>query len=211
MFASTARRGFTLLEVMVALALLALVLTLVQGAYSGAVRSKERIGRDTERVHVAAAVLDRLVRELSMAFESATQRQATGLVVSTDLDGISSLSFTTRVPPIGGPTTGGDAEVGYALEEVDQGMELSRRETTRVDGDLLEGGVPRSLVRGITAFRVQCYDGEEWKDDWDSRERSDPPHLPLAVSAELVWTDGEGEDAKEVVYRTSTPVYAAAP
>ncbi len=203
---SAARRGFTLIEVMVALALLALVITLVQGAYSGAVRSKERIGRDTERVHVAAAVLARMVRELSMAFESAERRQATGLVVSTDLDGISTLSFTTRVPPIGGRATGGDAEVGYSLEEVDEGIELLRRETTRLDGDLLEGGVPRTLIGGLTAFRVQCYDGEEWVDDWDSRDQL---HLPLAVSVELAWTDGEGEQEVESVYRTSTPVYAA--
>jgi len=204
-----ARRGFTLIEVMVALTLLALVITLVQGAYSGALRSKERMGRDTERVHLAAVVLDRLVRELSMAFESIDRRQATGLVVSTDLDGLSTLSFTTRVPPIGGRTAGGDAEVGYALEEADDGTDLVRREATRLDGDLLEGGIPLALVTGLTAFRVQCYDGEEWQEDWDSRERPDLPHLPLAVAVELVWTDGEGDDATEAVFRTSTPVYAA--
>jgi len=204
-----ARRGFTLLEVLVALALLAMVITLVQGAYSGAVRSTEAIGRDTERVHLAAVVLDRMVRELSTAFEDANRRQATGLVLSTDLDGIATLSFTTRVPPIGGRTAGGDAEVGYALEEADEGVDLVRRETTRLDGDLLEGGIPRTLVAGLTAFRVQCYDGEEWKDDWDSRAQPNPLHLPLAVSVELAWTDGEGDDATEAVYRTSTPVYAA--
>jgi len=203
------RRGFTLIEVLVALTLLALVITLIQGAYSGALRSKERVGRATERVHLAAVVLDRLVRELSMAFESDARRQATGLVVSTDLDGISTLSFTTRVPPIGGRTAGGDAEVGYALEEVDEGTDLVRRETTRLDGDLLEGGVPLALVTGLTALRVRCYDGEEWKEDWDSRDRPDLPHLPLAVAVELAWTDGEGDEAVEVVYRTSTPVYAA--
>jgi general secretion pathway protein J len=209
MMAATARRGFTLIEVLVALTLLALVITLVQGTYSGALRSKERIGKDTERVHLASVVLYRMVRELSMAYESAGRRQATGLVVTTDPDGTSSLSFTTRIPPIGGRSAGGDAEVGYSLGEVDQGVELLRRETTRVDGDLLEGGEPRTLVAGLSAFRVRCYDGEEWREDWDSRDRADLPHLPLAVSLELVWTDGEGETATETVYRTSTPVYAA--
>ncbi len=200
--------GFTLIEVVLALALLALLLSVIQGAYTGAVRSKRRVSADTAEAHLASVVLQRMAQELSMAFLSPARREATGLVLVAGGDGLSTLSFTTQVPAISGFSPGGESEVGYFLEEDEEGrLDLMRRETTDLDGDLQEGGVPFAMIQGIQRFLVLCYDGTEWLEGWNSADRSAPPLLPLAVSVEVAWADPDDEEAPERVYRTSAPVY----
>jgi prepilin-type N-terminal cleavage/methylation domain-containing protein len=123
------KRGFTLMEVLLALLLLALLLSLVQGAYSGAVRSRERSRVETEEAHLAAVVLQKIAGELSMAVHLPGS-DAAGFIVEGEGDGVSNLSFVTRVPRISGFSLGGAALVDYALEEGEEGTSsLVRRET----------------------------------------------------------------------------------
>lgn len=202
------KRGFTLMEVLLALLLLALLLSLVQGAYSGAVRSRERSRVETEEAHLAAVVLQKIAGELSMAvLPSGTD--PVGFIVEGD--GVSSVSFVTRVPRISGFSLGGAAAVDYALEDGEDGSSnLVRRETPETHGDLADGGVPYEILRDVARFEVLCYDGNEWLTGWDSQDRGGPPYLPIAVSVELAWGGEEEDDeAPERIYRTSTPVYAA--
>ncbi|MDW7709271.1 MAG: type II secretion system protein GspJ [Deferrisomatales bacterium] len=203
------RRGFTLLEVLLALALLALVLSLVQGAYSGAARSRNLSNAQTREVHAAAMVLDRLATELAAAFHTTTtpfRAQATGFHVDRGPDGLSTLSFVTRLSPLPGSLPGGEAEVGYLVERDREGqLRLRRRESRDLDGDPEEGGVSYEILPGVSRFEVLCYDGTDWVDGWDTGRRDAEPLLPLAVSVEIAW--GEGEE--ERVLRTSTPVYRA--
>lgn len=200
--------GFTLLEVVIGLALLALLLSVVQGAYTGALRSKRRVSAETAEAHLASMVLQRMAQELSMAFLSQDLKESTGLVLDADGDGHSTLSFTTFVPAISGFSAGGESEVGYFLEEDEEGaLHLMRRETTDIDGDLEEGGVPYTMLRDLRRFIVLCYDGQDWLERWDASSRVEPPLLPLAVSVEVAWAEGEDEEAPLRVYRTSAPVY----
>ncbi|GAB4277177.1 MAG: hypothetical protein Kow0092_32980 [Deferrisomatales bacterium] len=207
------RRGFTLIEVLVTLTLLALVITLVQGAYSGAARSRRLAASATERAHLSAVVLQRLADELSMARFSPDRKDVTGLTVDADADGNAVLWVTTRVPAIHGFSQGGAAQVSYALEEGEAGWVLVRRQSAKLDADLDTEADPYPLLRGVSGFRVLCYDGEQWLESWDSAERAEEPFLPLAVSVEVAWpTEAaaeEGDGPAERVYRTAAPVYGA--
>ena len=200
--------GFTLIELLLALALLALVAGLMQGTYTGAVRSRDRASAETARIHAAAVVLDRLADELAGAFVSEARGEITGLSAAPDADGNTVLVFTARPVPIPGVRAGGLAEVGYFVETRDDGVpRLYRREDPDPDEDWDEGGRPYPVLEGVSRFVVRCFDGEAWKDEWDSRGREEEPVLPLAVSIEVAWKEGEGP---ERVLRTATPIYAEA-
>ncbi len=209
------KRGFTLLEVLLALGLLALVLTLVQGSYSGASRSRHLSGTRTREIHAAAFVLDRIAGELSSAFLSTVTPEralASRFVAGVDSDGWSSVAFATRLPALPGVLPGGEAELGYFVEKDEDGVPwLRRRESRDLDGDP-EGGVPYAVLGRVMRFEVSCYDGAEWLESWDSREREEEPRLPLAVSVRIGWGDEEaGEETGETVLTTSTPLYLARP
>ncbi len=198
------RRGFTLIEILLALALLAVVITLIQGTYSGTVKSRERSGAESRQLHTAALVLDRLANEISGAYVDPAQPEATGLVITVDGDGNAGLAFTARLQPIPTIRPGGGTEVAYFVETEGERTRLVRRESPDVDGDLAEGGGPYPVLDDLLRFRVQCYDGEQWLDEWDSREREDGSALPRAVSVELAW--GRDEEHQRMV-RTEAAVY----
>ncbi len=198
------RRGFTLIEILLALALLAVVITLIQGTYSGTVKSRERSGAESRQLHTAALVLDRLANEISGAYVDPARPDATGLVLAVDGDGHSVLAFTARLQPIPTIRPGGGSEVSYFVEAEDDRVRLVRRESPDLDGNLEEGGAPYPVVDDLVRFQVQCFDGEQWVEEWDSREREDGPVLPRAVSVELAW--GPDEEHQRVV-RTEAAVY----
>src|SRR3954454_596053 len=66
-------RGLTLLEVMVAVAILAMVAVLIYGAFDGLSRGKKGLGRINDRYHQGRAALARISMELSSAFLSQHQ------------------------------------------------------------------------------------------------------------------------------------------
>src|SRR3954452_76492 len=66
-------RGLTLLEVMVAVAILAMVSVLIYGAFDGLSRGKKSLGRVNDRYHQGRSPLSRMAMELSSAFLSAHQ------------------------------------------------------------------------------------------------------------------------------------------
>ena len=206
------RRGFTLLEVLLALALLALVISLVQGAYSGVARSEKESRRRTGQAHGSAFMAHHIADELAMVFADPSRPAATGLVVETDTDGVSSLAFSSRVPPRYGFSSGGEAEIGYLAETGDDGgLNLTRREDTDLDGVLAGGGQPYIMLSGIRRFEIRCYneDRDEWVDAWDSVSPPGSQTLPAAMEVSIVWGEGEDADGEllEQVYRTRTVVY----
>ena len=64
------KRGFTLLEIILAVTVLALVGTMVYGGFSQTALNKARVEEDVDQSRIVHMALDRMVRELSMAFVS---------------------------------------------------------------------------------------------------------------------------------------------
>ena len=212
------RRGFTLIEVVLALALMAVLLSVIQGTYSGVVKARDLSSAETVRVHEIALLLDRMALELSAAFTSSRRSSSTGVVVTKDSDDNSTLSFTTVLPPLpAARRPGGEVVLQYRLEADEESAQwVWRHETGEVEGRLSEqtdtAGSEREgagrvdwLVRDASRFRVQCYDGGEWVDEWDSTQRQSQPTLPLAISVEIGWRVGEAERTLQ----TAAPVYGS--
>ncbi len=202
------RRGFTLIEVVLAVALMALVLALIQGVYTGTVRSRNRSSEQTRDVHQVALILDRIATEISAAYAAPAREDTTGLRVEADADGNASLVFTSLLPPIPGVRPDGGTEVGYALEPDGEGALRLVRWEDPFPGQGVDAPDPYPVMDRVLRFRVLCFDGDNWVEEWDSRERGEGPVLPRAVSVELAW--GPDEEHERVL-RTSAPVYRQEP
>src|SRR6185295_2017097 len=63
-------RGFTLIEVMVAVAIVAVVTTLIWGSFRNTFRTKSAIEAQSGRYRTVRLALERMSRELSMAYLS---------------------------------------------------------------------------------------------------------------------------------------------
>ncbi len=182
-----AARGFTLLEVLIALALLSLVAGALYGTFFSLTAGREAAIAGMEARRELRSSLDLLRRELSAAYYGRGNKRLHFVVEDRDEYGkpASTLEFTAIAPP--SPDSGSSDQIVVRYQPVvtDQKMVL-----TRQSRDLyLEGDPPRyPQMEELTGFLVECYDGGKWVKSWDT---SINMGLPKAVRVTVSVKDGE--------------------
>ncbi|MGF1465219.1 MAG: type II secretion system protein GspJ [Sandaracinaceae bacterium] len=205
------RGGMTLIEVMVAITIFAIVATIVFGGFDQTMRNKARMEAQTDRAHVIRMALERMVREIGSAYVSIhVHRNPSFRTMSTCF--------------IGGSTARGDRldftsfshrrlyrdahesdqnELSYFLtnhpEIVGQRV-LARREQRRVDDDPQSGGSVQILIEDVLDLEFEYLDplNGEWLDSWDATMDAgqQPNRLPTQVKIRVTvpaWS-GRGEE-----------------
>lgn len=215
-----AQRGLTLLEIMVASAILVMVATMIWASFDQTSRLRARIGYRQENDYLMRTAMGRITRDLRGAFLSLHVNQTqTLLAATTQFMGrgggaggsvLDMATFTHRRLRRGSHE--GDAcEVGYRLAErrgADaRGYDLMRREQARIDTDPQHGGVLDVLVPRVRRFELKYFDAvsTQWVDQWDTTQAAGQPgRLPARVRVLLSLE--EGERMEERVYLTETPI-----
>jgi prepilin-type N-terminal cleavage/methylation domain-containing protein len=185
------RAGFTLLEVLVSLALMAIIAALAFGTLSGTIQARDLLEENDEIDRVSRLVMDRLSREISLAFltenVSAVNSYRT-VFVGRDNDDEDQLWFATRSHRRTYYNTHecDQTEITLWLEEDPENksrMVLLHREAPRIDNYPDKDGVILPLARNVTRFDVSYLDPEknEWKTEWDTTGVDTPNRLPRAV------------------------------
>ncbi|MCS6797109.1 MAG: prepilin-type N-terminal cleavage/methylation domain-containing protein [Myxococcota bacterium] len=201
------RAGVTLVEAMVAVAILAVVGTLVWNGFSQTNRNRTRMERALEQTRAVMGALDRMQRELSMAFVSVHRPDNPSLqvvrtaFVGKDRPGGDRVDFTAfahrRLRRDARESD--QCELGYFLaRDPDRSglRRLVRREQHRIDDDATQGGRFEVLLDGVRDLQFEYLDPVqgEWLDAWDSTQpAAQPNRLPAQVRIRLTvedWRDG---------------------
>lgn len=166
------RRGMTLIEVMVSVAILALMGVLIYSTLAMTIKAQRRATAIQERYHAARVTLERLRRELSMAFVSLHQAEdkRTQTLFEGDRD---RLDFDTMAHEAMAPDShqSDQMEVGYRLDNVDGLPVLVRREKLHIDDRPGRGGREEVICEGVKDLRFEYFDmaAEDWRSDWKVR------------------------------------------
>jgi general secretion pathway protein J len=196
----------TLLEVMVALAVLSLIAVLIHGVIDSLTRGRKAEGERSERAHEGREAMARILRDLSAAYLSqqvpalpALQTNRTAFVGKSSpvFDRIDFTAFghfrTER-----DSHESDQAEVGYFAvrdPDVQDKWDLVRREQTPIDLEPLKGGIVNVIAENVDSFDVRYLDAltGQWVETWDSTQVTGQPNrLPLEVKVTLV-LKGVGE------------------
>jgi type II secretion system protein J len=162
----------TLMEVMAAVAIMGLLGALTYGSISFSLQSQERSRRLHERYHAARLTLERMKKELSMAFVSLHQHEDKRTVTLFEGDRSKLIFNSLSHQPIQKNTGQSDqVEIEYRLDSVDGEDVIIRRIKHHVDGSPGKGGNEEIVVTGVDDLRFEYYDQdkESWRDDWDVR------------------------------------------
>lgn len=181
-------RGFTLLELLVALSILALLSVLGYRAVVALTDAETRLTEETRRWRALDALFSRLEADLREAIPREA-RTGTGVEAAwlgtTDADGNALLVFSRAGPEFA-------PEVGSAGQRL--GYRLARGAVEVLYWPWLDnaaGAEPTAypLEGDIAAFRIEYLDGiGAWRDRWPA---AGEPTLPRAVRVELTLATGE--------------------
>ena len=206
------RRGFTLLEVMVAISVLVLIGAIVVGTLSNTLKAREMLAANDGVQQSARVAISRLTQELQLAY--LTQNVAAvntfrTLFVSTDNDPADTLWFTalshrrlyrnTRECDETEITIWAEDDPDYRGLSV-----LVHREAPRIDGEPDKDGTILPLAHGVKRFDLRFLDGQtaEWENTWDTTGTETPNRLPRAVQIVLVISAPDVEDEDELIDHT---------
>jgi general secretion pathway protein J len=184
-----ARGGFTLVEVMVSVTLLAVLMLILWGSFINVYNIQDASTARFESIRAAQAALRRMQREISMAFvskigeiptnENQEVTYQTAFIGTRDrLDFTAFAHMRTRA----GEIASEQAEVSYYLARV-QGrrdgrlhQNLVRREQAPIDGDMQRGGYLYTLLQDVESLTFEYWNsereiaGDAWERSWDSTD-----------------------------------------
>jgi general secretion pathway protein J len=197
--------GLTLIEAMVSIAILAIVSTLVWGGFTQTARNKEIVERELDQNHIIRMALERMTRELSMAYvsvqtnENPSLRAVSTAFIGTDRMNGDRVDFTSfshqRLYRDAHESDQNELSYFVTRHPDDSRVRvLARREQNRVDDDPQKGGRVQILIEGVSDFQLEYYDpmSSEWIKTWNTTQVSDQPaRLPLQVKITLSVEDPE--------------------
>lgn len=215
--ALAARGGFTLIEVLIAIAIFSLLMIAVYQTFDQGVRSYQTVEHSRELNETARLILDRIGDDLQSA--AIFQDNPDMVLVGEDGTGARGQSadrlvFATLNHLALDPNAPESdlAEVEYRIRPDPETREplLVRREKAYLDDDHEQGGVLSILSDKVTGLNFRYFDGtESLKERWDARAQGDQvAHeqgqqlsrtvntglLPQAVETTLVVRDADGRD-----------------
>lgn len=204
------RRGFTLIELMLAIFILAIIMTIVCGVVASTVEAAHRVEEVLLSSEVGPAILSQIRRDLEGAFVPAEDVEYFFVVDRKGSSGERDRIDFVASGMSYGPEREGDRgtfqsvnEIGYQVvdnrEEPGVGI-LCRREDYFIDADPLKGGALTELYDRVRHFAVSFWNGEKWVEEWSSKEGRG---LPPAVKIELTIVVNERDDVqKDRAYST---------
>jgi len=200
---SRKNRGFTLVEVMIAAAILALIVSMLYVSFAWSIKTMEISMEGGEIFRKARVVLNRMAQEISCAYlpaeEAHTGAQYAFIGADKAEEGMpqDTLDFISAALPLRGPCLG-VKQVGYYIapdSETDKLALFMKEDTTPAPGDSPgQGGRGMLLAEGIEGLDFTYYDrqGREWK-RWDTTTPLFEKKLPQLVRISLFFKDDKEE------------------
>lgn len=203
------QRGFTLIEVLIGVMILALIGSSLGQASWLVTKGKQKVEKRQLMYHKVRVAMHRMTQDIAMAFiAKPIAAPLGGLEVSLWKTGFTGeddrLNCTTLSGRrlVAGEAAADQREVGFELTDLPDAAkredpeatypsgarQIMRREDPALDDRFDDGGTAQVLLEGALALRFEYYDPKDgdWESEWDSAGLDHPNQLPRAVRMTVV-------------------------
>ncbi len=222
-------KAFTLIEMMISLAIVSLIVTMVYGSYAATSRTLDVYNSRltcSERAHLVLRLLARQIRGACLPTPGAASTQAVPFSTSPEIrrgnpplrNNIPQTSAdafrgdpraprgeilcltTTGGFAAGLDSRGGLSRITYRYEAQTGGLSISCAPLMYNSDQRRSPPVWRPVLSGVTSIELEFYDGRRWQPRWDGRETG---AVPQAVRIALDLVDESGRTHR---YQTAIPI-----
>jgi general secretion pathway protein J len=189
-------RGFTLIEVMIAISLAAVVMTIISGILISMLDNRDYLEAETDTYYTAQVIMNLMARDFQSAFftkneETRIFQAENSSNLGEDMDEVSftALSHFQWAKDV---KESDQCEVEYFVRDIPEQKTnfLIRRLDTTIDEEPDEGGIEEELIEGVHSFNLRYYDRNDWIDDWSYETKFELPPI-VEITLELENQRGE--------------------
>lgn len=210
------RRGFTLMEVVIAVSITAGIGLSLAIAINTTIKSKETMEQGAERYRMIRTAFSRMCREIGAAYISDRYsslryrdqyERPTNFVGAKDKLMFASMAHERLYSDA---KESDQMIVEYSVKtnndkDAKGRTDLMRREKTILEERPERGGTEDVLFEGVKKVEFQYWDSDmkQWQDEWDTRKLDRKSILPTRVKITVTALDENGKDQK---YSTETRI-----
>jgi general secretion pathway protein J len=209
------KRAFSLLEILIASSLLALIGALLAQSLSSSIDAKDIIETTSNRYQVVRSAMSRVVDELSMAYLSSHRpggsneiRAVTGFKGERDRVDFTAFGYVPRVED---EKRSDQRQLSYFLDTDPRTRtkSLIRREQPNLDDEFEEDGREQTLLPDVRELEFEYWDPtkEAWSEKWDAAS-DELDRLPQRVRIKVV---AVMDDGREQTFTTQSRLWLQAP
>lgn len=188
------RRGFTLLELLLAMGMVAMLSLSLYSALGAAYKGKRSAEAAVKPARATAIAADLIGRDLESVMPASGN--LAGPFVGYHQGTIGSATDALQFHTVGNDNGWDDVPMSEGIRRVELGVRtdvsppaLVRRVTRNLLATVEPEPEEEVLCRGVKSFAVRYYDGYSWFEDWDSTLLDGA--LPFAVQIEIELDAGE--------------------
>ncbi len=159
---SLSRKGFTLLEVLIAVAILSIVLTALYSTFFLSSRAMEAMDESMTKLQESRKAIDILRRELESVYYDDNNEKTFVKILDKDLYGkqatqLEFTAFTTLRP--------GLSKISYYMEEKDKKQTLFKKIGSSFGKEESEG---TDIIEDLEEFTIEAKYQDKWVKTWDT-------------------------------------------
>ena len=201
----TTNKGFTLIEVLLAVFIASLVLSVLYASFFQVLKAKDKVEEELELYHEARVIFSKMTKDIATAFPRGTINSESSNITTPFFTGSedgnhSTLTFASLSRrPTRDSRESDQTEISYFMQPVEDEPELFaliRRDNPTIGTE--EGGLQYPISERLVGFKVSYLPSrlivsanQELVFEWNSDETSS---LPAAVNINLTMRTPRGED-----------------
>ena len=190
------RQAFTLIEVVISSALMALIIVSAYLCFSAGVESRKTMEPRLEIIQNARVAMALMSADLRVACPLDKNTQFLGMHRTLGESVADNIDFGTHNYTPQRQGEGDFCQTSYYLDRNQETGQLSlwRRRNPTIAPDPLDGGSKEEIATGVNALQFEYYDGFDWYDSWgdisgkkqtSQKEQPNLAGMPLAVRVTL--------------------------
>ena len=214
MSSSSDKEGFTLVEILVAMAIIVTIVSMVYGSYFATSKSTQACKSKITLSQQGRKVLEQMARQIRCSYAGKADKNTYPAPIPQQkkADPASVISYfqgnsdepsgeilhlvTTNGFSVGLVPSDGLFEVTYKLDKSRGLLFSSQRRFAPTSRSAERKKKWQQIAEGIESLKLAFFDGQQWLNKWDFKDKK---QLPFAVKINVTWED---ENHRQYQYGT---------